>query len=361
VKIYLSYRERVAGLFMLFTIVGVMVFIVFAAIQNRWLEPRRAYHTHVVRGEALRSGSPVLLSGLEVGEIGELSILQDNRIDVELLIREKYASRIRVGTVAEIRRLVGLGEKRILLVTETASNSQLPPGAVIPANEPMDIMDAIANVDLGRYMDTLDRVVATMEITLKKLEEKDRLERMMQAFDQMGPALERINLLLADLHDPLVAIVSDPNFPLAMEGAAKLFNDKHTRKAMASVSKTFSPEKMGELIATMDESFRHINRLSGPNGEMTVAMSSMNKFMSDERLGRLIASMEKLTDAQKLAKLVDNMAIVAREMAKMGPEIPVLSREMIKAMREAVIVLKAMQKTWLLKDEAREVKGERKK
>ncbi len=359
-KIYLSYRERVAGLFMIFTVIGVAGFVAFAAIQNRWLEPRRIYHTHVVRGDALRSGSPVLLSGIEIGEVGELNILPDNRIDVELLIREKYASRVRVGTVAEIRRLVGLGEKKILLVSGKESTQELPTGAIIPANEPMDLMDAIANVDLGRYMETLDRAVSTMEITLRKLDEKERLERMMQAFDEMGPALQRINLLLTDLHDPLIAIVSDPNFPKAMEGASKLFNDKNTRKAMATMSRTFEPERMGKLIDTMDRTFAKLDRLTAENGELTMAMGSMNKFMSDKRLSRLVASMEKLTDAEKMTRLVDNMSVVAREMAKMGPEIPTLSREMIKTLQEAVVVLKALQKTWILRDEAREVKGERK-
>jgi phospholipid/cholesterol/gamma-HCH transport system substrate-binding protein len=361
VKIYLSYRERVAGLFMVFTVMGVVAFVVFAAIQNRWLEPRRTYHTHVVRGDALRSGSPVLLSGIEIGEIGDLTILPDNRIDVELLIRERYASRVRVGTVAEVRRLVGLGEKRILLVAETTAKHQLPPGALIPASEPMDIMDAIANVDLGRYVDTLDRAVATMEITLKKLEEKDRLERMMQAFDEMGPALERINDLLTDLHDPLVTVISDPNFPKAVSGASRLFNDKNVYKSMAAVSKSFDPERMGRLIDQMNKTFARLDELAAEDGELTRALASTNELMGDERLGKLIDSMEKLTDAEKLTKLVDNMAIVAREMAKMGPEIPTLSREMLSTLREAVIVLKALQKTWILKDEAREVKSESKK
>jgi hypothetical protein len=48
-------------------------------------------------------------------------------------------------------------------------------------------------------------------------------------------------------------------------------------------------------------------------------------------------------------------------MAKMGPQIPKLSREMLDALREAVIVLKALQRHWLLDDASREVKEEMKK
>ncbi len=164
-KFYLSYRERVAGMFMLLALAGVVAFIVGAAVQNHWLEPRVRFRTHVVRGDALRAGAPVLLSGLEVGEIGELTILPDNRIEVVLEIRERYAGRLKRGTTAEIRRVVGLGEKQILLVSGTESKEPLPPEALIPANEPLDMIDAISTVDLGRYISTLDRVVEAMEVT----------------------------------------------------------------------------------------------------------------------------------------------------------------------------------------------------
>ena len=350
-----------AGLFLVFAFLGVVAFVVGAAIQNRWLEPRVAYHTHVVRGGSLRSGSPVFIAGIEVGEIGELKILADNRIDVELLIRKQYAKRVRRGTVAEIRRVVGLGEKRILLATGKEPGGSLPAGAVIPANEPLDIIDAIATVDLGRYVNTLDRAVAAMEVTLNKLEEKERLERIMEAFDQMGPTLERMNNLLTDLHDPLVGIFSDPNFQGAFDGAAKIFKDRNTRKAMEAVATSFDPNRMGKLIDQMDATFQKLDALAAENGELTGVLVNANRIMTDKRMDRILTSMEKLTDAQKLSKLVDNMAIVAREMAKMGPQIPNLSREMLSTLREAVVVLKALQKTWLLKDESQEVLKEGKK
>jgi ABC-type transporter Mla subunit MlaD len=357
VQIYLSYRERAAGLFMLLAAAGILAFVIGAAVQNRWLEERIPYHIHVVRGDALRSGSPVLFSGIEIGEIGELKILPDNRIDVEILIRERFAPRIRPGSVAEIRRVVGLGEKRVLLTSGTESREQLPPDAVIPADEPMDIIDAVTNVDLGRYIRTLDRTVGAMEVTLKKLEEKDRLERIMETFDQMGPTLAQMNSLLADLHEPLVSLLSDTNFKDAFAGAAKVFNDRNTRRAMASVAKSFDPEQIQALTEKMQSAMVAIDEIAQKDGDMAGAFSGANRLFNDERFDRLLTSMEKLTDPEKLSKLVDNMSIVAEEMAAMGPEIPALSKEMTATLKEAVVVLKALQKTWLLDDEVREVRS----
>jgi hypothetical protein len=359
VKIYLSYRERAAGFFMLFAVLGIVAFIIGAAVQNHWLERRIMYHTYVVRGDAVRSGVPVLLSGIEIGEIGELNILKDNRIDVELLIRSEYAPRIRRGTVAEIRRVVGLGEKRVLLVSGTESTEELPQGAVLPANEPMDIIDAIANVDLGRYINTMDRAVNAMEITLKKLEEKNRLERMMEAFDQMGPTLVQLNSLLADIHEPLVAMLTDTDLKATFSGAAKVFNDQNTRKAMRSMAESFNPDQIQSLTSKMETAMVALEGMASKTGAMQGAMEGADRLFNDKRFDNLLTSMDKLSDADKLTALVDNMSVVAKEMAKMGPEIPTLTKELVDTLREAVVVLKALQKTWLLRDETTEVKKEK--
>jgi hypothetical protein len=83
--------------------------------------------------------------------------------------------------------------------------------------------------------------------------------------------------------------------------------------------------------------------------------------MNDGRIDRMITSMERLTDADKLEKLLDDLSKLADQMARIGPEIPTMSKELISTMRELAIVLKALQKTWLLSDEAADVRKEMKK
>jgi hypothetical protein len=46
--------------------------------------------------------------------------------------------------------------------------------------------------------------------------------------------------------------------------------------------------------------------------------------------------------------------VLAEQMAKTGPEIPQMTREMTTTMREAVIVLMALQKVWLLEESMKE-------
>jgi hypothetical protein len=343
VKIYASYRERLAGFFMLFAVLGVVAFIVGAAIENRWFEPRVSYHTQIVRGDGLRTGSPVLLSGIEVGEVGDLEIMDDNRIDVELVVQQRHARRVRTGTTAEVRRLLGIGEKRIYLVSSEEIGEQLPADAILSAKEHMDILDAISNVDLGKYVSTLDRAVSAMEVMLSKLEEGDRMVRIMEAFDQMGPTMQRMNDLLSQIDGPLAELFNDQSVLGTFKGADKLFNDPNTRKSMLAMAKTFEPERMDSILKRMDSVIARFDEMLAKDGHFYGAMD------------RMLTSMDKMAAAKKLEKLVDDMTVVADQMAKVGPRIPVMTQEMIAAMRELVIVLKALQKTWLLDDEAEQV------
>lgn len=357
-KITFSYRERVAGIFLLAAALLVVAFVVGTAVQNRWFEPRVSYHTHVLRGEGLRTGSPVLLSGIEVGEIGGLSIMQDNRIDVEILVLEKHAHRVRRGSKAVVRRLLGIGEKRIHLVSPTEESTPLPAGALLPADEPIDLLDAVSEIDLGKYIRTMDRAVSATEVLLTKMEEEDRLERMIEAFDQMGPTMARLNELLDDINEPLAELIKDPSFKRTFDGADKLFNDPNTRRAMRHVAKTFDPQRIERLLSRTDRVLARFDALLAEDGHFHGALAGADRLMNDGRMDRMLTSMERLTDAEKLEKLVDNMGLIAEQMADIGPQIPQMTREMLVTMREAVVVLKALQKTWLLGDESEEARRE---
>jgi hypothetical protein len=361
VKIYLSYRERLAGIFLVIAVAIVIVFVAGAAIQNRWFATRVTYHTQLIRGEGLTTGSPVLLSGIDIGEIGEIEIMEDNRVDVELLILEKYAHRVQAGGKASVRRLLGIGEKRISLLAPAERGEPLPAGALIPADEPMDLIDIASTLDLGRYMNTLDRAVGTMETLLAKLEEEDRLGRMVEAFDDLGPTMAKLNALLGEIQQPVADLMKDPAFRGAFRGADKMFNDPNLPRAVRGLGTALEPERVDRLMDKTDRLIARFDALLAEDGHLTGAMKGADRLMNDGRMDRMLTSMERLTDADKLEKLIDDMSKLTDQMAKIGPEIPTMSKELIATMRELAVVLRALQKTWLLDDESAEARKEMRK
>jgi hypothetical protein len=199
------------------------------------------------------------------------------------------------------------------------------------------------------------------ELLLTKLEEEQRLERMMEAFDQVGPTMTLLNHLIAEIDKPLADLIGDPSLRRTFQGADKVFNDPQTRKAMRAVATTFDAERMSNLIARMEQASSRLADALAEGGDFQGAMTGANRLLNDGRADRMLTAMEKITADKKLNTLVDNMAVVADQTAKIGPEIPTMAKELISTLQEAVIVLKAVQKTWLLDDESKAVIKEIKK
>ncbi len=360
-NIFLSRRERLAGLFIVSTVLLVLVFFVGAAVQNRWLAPRVRFHTRVQQGDGLRPGSPILLSGIEVGEIGELTIAADNTIDVELLVLRRHAHRVHQGTEAVVRRLLGIGEKRIHLVSTGKAHKELAPESRLPAREPMDLLDVMAELDLGTYLRAMNHALGAFEQVLGKLEENQRFDRMVTAFDRMGPTMEKVDGLLTELHDPLVGLMTDPALRGTLAGANGVLNDAATRKVVRGAAQALDPARIDPLVTRIDALVLRLTVLTAENGPLPHVLGSADRFLSDGRVDRLVGSLERLTDEKKLGRIIDNVGVLAEQTSKIGPEIPQITRELTSTLREAVVVLKALQKTWLLKGKAEEVREERQK
>ncbi len=357
-KIFLTYRERLAGLFIVVTVLLVASFFVGAAVRNRWLSPRVTFKTLVERGDGLRSGSPVLLSGVEVGEVGELTILDDDRIEVELIVLKSHAFRVRAGTTATVRRLLGIGEKRVHLSGSSGEANVIPPGSLLPSEEPMDLLDVVTQLDLDAHLSMLNRALSAMEQLLGRLEEDGRLDRLVAAFDRMGPMLEKVDGLVGEIHAPVVALVKDPALSSTIRGADRVLNDPNTRKTLRYAASALEPERVDRLIARIEPLVGRLETMTGERGQVTSVLGTANKLLTDGRIDKLITSLDKLTDEKKLGRIIDDVAVLTEQTSKIGPQIPQITRELTITLREAVIVLKALQKTWMLEGKADDVRQE---
>lgn len=373
-KIFLSRPERIAGLFIVGSLALVVMFFVGAAIENKWLAPRVHFHTTVVHGDGLRPGLPILLSGVEVGEIAALELRNRGAIDVEMLLLKTHAPLIRQGTQAVVRRLLGFGEKRIHLTPPAGNAPVLPPGAMIAAVEQTDIPEALAELDLGAYLGTMSRAMSAAEMVLKKLEDGDRLERLVSALDRLGPVVEKLDKLLGEVDEPIAALLRNPALPQALEGAnellhdpllhqtlagaAQVLNDPATRKLVHGGAAVMDPEKLNKMLAHIDGVAARLDVLVGEKGPVTNLLNSADKLVAGDRTERFVGALERLTDEKKLGRILDNVATLAEQTAKIGPEIPKLTHDLTLTLREAVVVLKAVQKTWMLEGKSDDARKE---
>ncbi len=200
-----------------------------------------------------------------------------------------------------------------------------------------------------------------MEILLSKLEENNRMERMVEAFDEFGPTMTNMNALLEEIRQPLSDLIKDPAMRGAFQGADRLFNSPDMKGSVHGLSTALEPKRIDRLLERTDELIARFDAQLADGGHLAGALKGADGILNDSRTDKMLTSIARLTDADKLEKLIDDMSKLADQMARIGPEIPTMSKELITTMRELAIVLKALQKTWLLNDESAAVRKELKK
>lgn len=352
-KILLSHRERLAGLLLLGAAGVVVAFTVASAVEHRWLESRMRYHTVVQRGEGLRPGSPVLLAGIDVGRIGAIEIRDDGRIEVELVVLARHGRHVGEGSRVVVRRLAGIGEKRIYLLPAAPGATPLPEGAVVPADEPVDLLDALTAIDVGRHVETVDRAMTTVELLLARVSEEERVERLFAAIDRLPDTLERLDRLVAEVHAPLVGLLREEALAGTLRGAGALLNDPAAAASLRGLAAALERERLDRVLQRGENVLASLEEVLAAGGHLRGTLAGADRVLADERVDRLLASLERLATDQRLPRLLDDVGVLARQGAEVGPEIPVLARELLVTMREAVIVLKALQSSWPLADKAR--------
>lgn len=357
-RILLSRRERLAGLFLLAAAGLTLAFLTASALQRRWFEPRWQLSTVVERGEGLRPGSPVLLSGIDVGRIGTLELREDGRVEVELVVLARHGRRLGEGTRVVVRRLAGIGEKRLYLQPAPPGAPPLREGAVLPAEEPVDLLEAVTAIDVGHHLETVDRAMTRVEALLTRLSEQERMERLFTALDRLPVIVEKLDRLFGDLHPPLVGVLRDPALTGTLHGANALLNDPATAAAVHGAAAALERQRLDRLLARSEAVLTNLEEVLARGGHLRGALAGADRMLANERVERLLAALERLVADERLPRLLEDLAVLAGQGAQVGPEIPALARELLVTLREAVIVLKAVQATWPLADRARRAREE---
>lgn len=305
----LTHFERVAGLFVASAFLGMVAVFIAVGVKKGWFESKVYFFTEIEDSEGLRAGSQVQLAGLHIGEVSTIEMGQNDRLRVKIAILKRYRERIRQGVRIQLIRPFVIGEKALYLSTPEEPSSILPELSSIPAEEVVGLTELLNGRKFLPYVQTMAGVFSEMkriaDLLLKRNEGKSPAG-VLQALPQFMTQINRLTNELTKL-------------------ASQMNDGENLRKVIRSL------------------------------GSASDAMSS--------HLPEIAEATPKV--AQDFTVLVTNLALLTEEfkkvlpaLAEVAPELPRSSRRMIEALDEAVVVLKAMQKSFLLRGSAEEVREE---
>ena len=259
-------------------------------------------HTRFAWGQNLKQGQPVLLAGVSVGYVGDVTLRRDGYLDVLIRIFDQY--QIPKGSVATVKSIGIFGDVAVALTPPVpipaasyAVNDTVPPGP--PSADINQIMDRVDSI--GRSVSVLTKALEVEVIQAGTLKD---INKIMASTAKLSAQMQTI---AAEQNRNLTA-----TFTSFRDAAGHLSNMADSAQIAATLENTRRiTENTARLSANIDSTnaqFRALlNQAQRGNG-------TIGKLLSDTLLytdvRKVLAHMDSLlADIKKNPKKYINLRI----------------------------------------------------
>jgi phospholipid/cholesterol/gamma-HCH transport system substrate-binding protein len=299
--------ERVAGIFVLFALGAFLLSLVGIAAKQGWFESHVEYFTQFQSGEGLHAGTTVQISGLKAGEIEDVELTSDNQVRVRLSITKKFEEKIRRDSVAQLVRPFLIGERILEISVGSGVSPVLAARETIPSQENIDLMTVLSGRQMNQYITTFAGMFENLRVLAEAFLDKDRTQTLVQMFDRLDPLIKNLNSMSVE---------------------------------MVKLSKQ----------ATHDDQLKVVL------GQLAVTTQELNRMLPamNEQSPKLAQNMAKLVD--NMAELSEQFKVVIPALTAIAPDLPHASRRAVEALDETVVLVKALQKSFLVRGNVEDVR-----
>jgi len=169
-----SGREATVGAFVAIALIVLAVGIMAVGGESRLFSRKATYRAILPSTDGLIVGSPVKMSGVQVGTVTALHLPTDpgaSGIEVTLGVQRVYASRVRTGSQVSLRFLQYLsGEKYIELTPGGPGQPEIPDGEFLPSTGGSRIFEQSEDI-----ADNLNAITISLKQILEPLQRGEGL------------------------------------------------------------------------------------------------------------------------------------------------------------------------------------------
>ncbi len=305
-KLKFNKFERVAGFFVLFAFLGVILTALTVAIKQGWFDAKIHYTTIFEAADGIHQGTLVQMSGLKAGAVDDVELQSDNTVRVQFYVLGKFQDRIREDSVVQLIRPFIIGERVLEVSVGSNDKNIVLANGQVASVESTDLMTLISGKHLNNYLGKVGGILANMQILVEAFADKNRAESIVRMFDRVEPLLKNLNTM------------SNEVIKLSMQAT----RDDGVQKLVANLAVT--------------------------THEINLILPELNK--------------QNPLLAKDLAVMTKNLATVTKALGpaidEVGPDLPQASRRLVETLNETVVTLKAMQKSFFMKSSVEEVREE---
>lgn len=308
-KVKFNRFERVAGLFVMGALAGSVAMAVAIAVKRGVFEPKIDLQTSLQTADGIREGTLVTMQGLRIGQVTAVQLISAKEVIVSFKMNREYIDKVRMDSVVRVVRPFIIGEKVLDISIGDPTSLQVADGQSLVSEPSADIMDLLSGRTLGPAMDMMGRLAQNLKYVAEAFLAPERTKAMVRIFDELSPMIRNASSLTREANSMLLGMNKKQQLVTMVGNLAEITSELH--KAMPTIAKE-SPEML-----------EHLSKI-----------------------------------AKNMAVLTDEISKTLPMMQKLAPEIPRASERALEALDETVVTLKALQKSFILRGSAREVREE---
>ena len=301
--------ERVAGIFVLVTILGVLLTAVSAAIKQGWFETKVYYTTSFENADGIHQGTMVQIAGLRAGSVEDIELLKNKRIKVGFYVLNKYRDSVKEDSTVQLIRPFIIGDRVVDVSVGDENSKILADNGLVKSEETMDLMTIMSGKKIGSYLNKLSQVTDNLYELLTAFADPERTRSLVKIFDKIDPMVSNMTEMSSEV----------------TKLSRQVTHDGNVQKVLANT-----------VILTR---------------ELNMVLPELNK--QNPQLASELAGV-----VRNLNQMTNDLKVIGPAFASVGSELPGAAKRAVEALNEATILIKAMEKSIFVRGNIKEVREE---
>jgi phospholipid/cholesterol/gamma-HCH transport system substrate-binding protein len=336
--------DRYVGIFLILALFFLVATLVFVAREQKWFEKRYAYRTLFAKVQGLKAGTPVTISGMEVGSVKSFRLNPAGKVEVQLEILETYKHYLRADSQVSIASAL-LGGKTVEIRMGSPDQPPVAEGQILPSQEPKELIDLLREIDVQTPLKKVDEALENLTSLTARLSSSE---------GELFTILKNVQFITTQLKEgegSAGAILRDKKLYREIAAAAESANrsaahvEGITEKA-AEIAK--------ELPAMVQQVNGRIQDIQGILGEVKKATAELPPILENVRQ----VTVEAPAIAVNVKEITRDFREITKDVKKTTPELPELVHQTQQAVEDADKVLLGLQNHWLMRGTIPPSRGE---
>ncbi len=298
--------DRLVGIFVIVVIFILIVLLSSIGLNKEWFTPKKYFYTIIDRTMGIRSGTKVLISGMETGQVTDVLFNEQNKIQITFYIKKAHERLVRSDTRVIVKNPTLIGRNLLELTIGSPREPLMQEKNEIPGEIYGGLSELIEKLAVSDILQLINQ--SFMKFQDMTGTAKDSFVKLSNTLNYADDDFVEFKTTIENI-DRLVATMKDEN-----NSIGKLLNDR------------------GKI-------YKNVEGASADMKEVAHALNtSKDKMLHD--VDTIIAD---------LKVLLTKFNTVGDDVSKASPRIPQLLNEFEKVALEAKKVLQALERHWLLR------------